>query len=203
MSGTVKRARGKARYEQVLDACASLLRENQHTRFSMQQLAAKAQASNGSIYHLFPEKSAVLAELWSRHTLACSQIFQEMLSIDDEDWRDWSSDDVIDNMILPTLRYLADNEDLLVLWNHHGEADCGAEDLSQMVRELYGKVLSIRIPKASVVERLQMLEMLMLIPLGVLRPPSQQRRIPMATLLLGECVHSFRAYLAYTEARFR
>src|SRR5688500_16639151 len=62
-----RQARGQRRVDEILDAAESLVGEVGLADASVQEIARRAGASVGSMYHFFPTKDAILAALVERH----------------------------------------------------------------------------------------------------------------------------------------
>jgi AcrR family transcriptional regulator len=77
-------------------------------------LADRAQTSKGSLYHFFPDLSAVLCALADRHSAALTALSSEMIGDPDIPWAALSLSEVIDRFLAP-LAYLKAHPDLLAL----------------------------------------------------------------------------------------
>ncbi len=62
-----RQERGKRRMDEILDAAEQLMLEVGPASASIQDIAKRAGASVGSIYHFFPTKEAILAALQARY----------------------------------------------------------------------------------------------------------------------------------------
>lgn len=62
-----RRARGRARFANLLDAVDEVLRGRNDTEVSLQEVAAQAGVPLASIYHYFPSNRALLLELANRY----------------------------------------------------------------------------------------------------------------------------------------
>jgi len=62
-----RRARGRARFANLLDAVDEILRDRSDIEISLQDVAARAGVPLASIYHYFPNNRAMLLELANRY----------------------------------------------------------------------------------------------------------------------------------------
>lgn len=69
-----RQERGQRRFDEILDAAEALVEEVGPLACSIQELARRAGASVGSIYHFFPTKDAIFEALRARHLLAAQQM---------------------------------------------------------------------------------------------------------------------------------
>lgn len=76
--GAVARAprqeRGRKRLDEILDAAEQVMLEVGPTGASIQEIARRAGASVGSIYHFFPTKEAILAALQARYIAESDEV---------------------------------------------------------------------------------------------------------------------------------
>lgn len=83
-----QQARGRERFERILETAEKQLLERGIDEFSIPELAATLGYTRTSVYHFFPTAYAILNELTSRH-LQCIEDEVEALSqtIGSKDWR--------------------------------------------------------------------------------------------------------------------
>lgn len=62
-----QQARSRARFERLLDAAEAILTEAGYDALNTNAVAARAKTSVGTLYHYFPDKTALLAALVARY----------------------------------------------------------------------------------------------------------------------------------------
>ncbi len=75
-----KRARGKQRVADLLDAAAALFAENGYEATTTAAIAARAGASIGSLYQFFPSKQSLAEALFARYRERASQALTDVVS---------------------------------------------------------------------------------------------------------------------------
>lgn len=84
-----RRARGKLRYEMLLDVVDALLSEHDASIISLNTVAERANAPLASVYHYFPSSIALLVGLAQRYQQRFAEIFAEPINHDALDnWTD-------------------------------------------------------------------------------------------------------------------
>lgn len=140
--------RGRERVEAVLDACAALLSEEGLGELTMHKLAKRAKTSIGSLYHFFPDKDAVVEALCHRHLNALADIRNELDRIAAEQWQAMTTEDVIEGLVRPYLRYIETYPEMLVIISQSlGSRIEEAPALRQSILASYEKVLRLRMPR--------------------------------------------------------
>lgn len=71
---TPRQARGQRRVDGILDAAEAVIAECGVTDASVQEIARRAGASVGSMYHFFPTKDAIVAALSDRYTVGLEHV---------------------------------------------------------------------------------------------------------------------------------
>ena len=77
-----RQARGRARMEQILDAADALIRAQDSTAISLQQVAEAASLPTASLYHYFPTPQALLMGLARRYVAGFEALAQAPLRHD-------------------------------------------------------------------------------------------------------------------------
>ena len=79
-SRSPRQERGERRLEEILDAAESLITEVGPAASSIQEIAKRAGASVGSIYHFFPTKDAIFSAIRARYDVEASAIAENILA---------------------------------------------------------------------------------------------------------------------------
>ncbi len=91
-------ARGRERFEKILDSGRTALSEGGLDRFTLEQVAAVADVPIGSVYQFFPNKHALIAELSAQDTQAIAlEIRDAAAGFGNEDWQE-TTDQLIDSL---------------------------------------------------------------------------------------------------------
>ena len=82
-------ARGKAKFEKILDAAHTLIEERGVDEFSLADVATKAGVATGSAYHFFPNLEAIFIALVERYDQLFTKIVSEPIEASAVDsWQD-------------------------------------------------------------------------------------------------------------------
>lgn len=199
-----RQARGQARVDAVLDACAQLLSEQGEAALTMHRLAQKACTSIGSLYHFFADKQSVLQALGERHLVALREIAARMDQIADETWRGFTPAQLASQLLSPYLDYFTRHPDFLYLIRRTpGSSTVGTTDQAQeaKMRSLFLRVVSLRLPMASSLQQQAYAATLFSLPIGMLTQqllgydPILRERI-----LAEEIPRALEAYIGAIEA---
>jgi AcrR family transcriptional regulator len=80
------RARGRSRYEALLDAVDALLRNSPPALISLQDVARQAQAPLASVYHYFPNSTAAFLGLAQRYHSLFEAVYEDPIATVPETW---------------------------------------------------------------------------------------------------------------------
>nr|WP_276589040.1 MULTISPECIES: TetR/AcrR family transcriptional regulator [unclassified Sphingomonas] len=98
-----------------MDAAAGLLLEQGERGVMMHSVAARANASTGSMYHLFRNREELLEALFRRHTDALGRLAPSYALEDARLWRHMSAREAVDRLFGYAFSYFAVNADALSL----------------------------------------------------------------------------------------
>lgn len=137
----------------------------------MHRLAREAGTSIGSLYHFFPDRESVLQALLVRHRGALIEIRQRLEAVPDADWRACSAAQWIDRLFEPYLHYFRRHPDFLQFVRITPDAEPPLRDAEQeqAVHEVFGKVVALRLPRASQRQQSACAATLLSLPLGMLK----------------------------------
>ncbi|WP_025126900.1 TetR/AcrR family transcriptional regulator [Pseudomonas sp. PH1b] len=196
---TPKQIRGRQRVTAILQACARLLICQGASSLTMHGIAREAGTSIGSLYHFFNDKQQVLEALGQCHVAALSAIVEPLQAVDESHWQGLSSREVIEQMMLPILEYLEQHPDLLQMINPgFALGPLKAPDLQAQIHRAYERILAVRMPQASALQR-QAYGLAMLgLPIGLFQRAQEHPQFKRA-LLLEEVPRALEAYLEAIE----
>lgn len=197
-----QQTRGRARVEAVLDACAVLLWEEGPGELTMHKLAKRAKTSIGSLYHFFPDKDAVIDALCQRHLAAMNGITRELDEISSAQWRDMTTQQVIESLARPYLQYVDTYPEMLVIIsNSLGSKIDDAPALRRSIQANYEKVLELRMPELDTALLKTISFVLYNIPVGALQSLQENNEFRERVLRL-ELIHAMVAYLQTIETQY-
>jgi AcrR family transcriptional regulator len=117
---TPRQARGQRRLDGILDAAETVIAEVGATDASIHEIARRAGASVGSIYHFFPTKDAIFAALAERYAVGLQRV---AVSIDEGTAAKARAPlcEFVDALVGPFAEFFAENPAYLVLSRAQGE----------------------------------------------------------------------------------
>ena len=144
--------RGARRVEAILDAAAQLIGEAGLDALTVQALADRAQTSKGSLYHFFPDVSAVVRALADRHLCAIREMLASAMQDPAMQWSSLPVRGVV-SIFLSPLEYLRAHPDLLAIVRAPLVVDRSAQSMEPL-RQFAEFLLARRYPALSDAERL-------------------------------------------------
>jgi len=195
-----QRARGKARFETILDAAAELIVESGVSGVTMHKVAKRAATPTGSMYHFFPDREALVLALRDRHDAALEEIHATTLQITTAQWRAFSTAEVINALVSPVIDYFERNPDCLVIFVECPKDD---KDHEEGIRNLRA-VIDARVPDAKPAERQVYAEMINALAVGSLkiRLGAAKGNLQKASVYLREIKRALTAYLHAIESNY-
>ncbi|WP_437883442.1 TetR/AcrR family transcriptional regulator [Pseudomonas sp. LRF_L74] len=166
-----QQARGQARVDAVLDACAQLLARHGEAALTMHGLAQAAGTSIGSLYHFFADKQNVLQALGERHLLALREVVTQTDAISDQAWQAFTPGQLANQLLTPYLDYFTRHPDFLHLIRRvPGQATASTTDqaLEARIHGLFLRVVCLRLPMASPEQQQAYAATLFSLPVGML-----------------------------------
>ncbi len=100
-----RQERGQRRLDEILDAAESLITEVGPAACSIQEIAKRAGASVGSIYHFFPTKDAIFSAIRARYDVEASAIAANILTHATE-WARLDLEDLVHHVMSPFADFL-------------------------------------------------------------------------------------------------
>jgi AcrR family transcriptional regulator len=193
-----RQARGHRRVDGILDAAESIVAEAGPTNASVHEIARRAGASVGSIYHFFPTKDAIIAALVERYAERLRAV-AACVADGAAARADGPLCEFVVGIVDPFADFIARHPAYLVLSRMEGS---GAARVSpgagRALRDALVAALARRFPGASAEESSFRASMVEALGEGVLalmaRSPSAERE-----RLIGEFRRALAAYLASLE----
>jgi AcrR family transcriptional regulator len=186
-----RQRRGEQRVEAILDAAAALIAEHGTDGLTVQALADRARTSKGSLYHFFPDLTAVLCALADRHAAAITTLTAALVADRDIRWSRLTLAEAIDRFLSP-LSYIEAHPDLLALARTPLVADATTRRLAP-IRDLARHILEQRCPALSSRRRLAAASTMVAMVDGVvgyaLRSADVSSRLMIAELHCALCAY--------------
>lgn len=107
--------RSKARLERILDVADAVFAESGYDAATMEEIAARAETSIGSLYQFFPNKKALFAALRTRYLDRARELFEALLT-GDAVARPWQA--LLDEIIDAFWRFHCDLPGFRAVWMH-------------------------------------------------------------------------------------
>jgi AcrR family transcriptional regulator len=107
--------RGEQRIRQILDAAARIIAASKP--LTIQSLSKEAHTSIGSLYHFFPDLPSVILALSERHFRNIKKMVGELTP---EEWINGDTEDFINHLFSPYVRYMIDNPDYILVLKLQG-----------------------------------------------------------------------------------
>lgn len=138
-----RQERGQRRFDEILDAAEALVEEVGPLACSIQELARRAGASVGSIYHFFPTKDAIFEALRARHLQAAQQMAETMRA-NAESWSRLPLDGFVRELLMPLSDLLERSPSIFTLERTMGTPRDAATEAA--LHEALRHVLALRWP---------------------------------------------------------
>lgn len=203
-----RQARGQRRIDTILDAAEALVATVGPAQTSVQEIARRAGASVGSMYHFFPTKDAILAALADRYAERLHEV-AGCVAAEARARADGPLCDFVAGLVDPFAGFIAANPGYLVLTRGEGSGAArvplGAGDGTAAGRELRDALalaLALRFPGTSAEESAFRASMVEALGEGVL---ARMARVPASERdrLMEEFRRALGAYLAGFERSSR
>jgi len=149
-SGTNRRPRqqrGRDRVDAILDAAAAMIAVNGLTSVTMHRIAQVSGTTIGSMYHFFPDVSAVVEALGER----IEQDIQSLLLAVDAagiDWAALTTGDAVDAFLDPIIEYGDSHPELFEVLRVRVKPNApGLARIDALMLELTSQIVVARLPK--------------------------------------------------------
>lgn len=194
-----RQERGQRRLDEILDAAESLIEEVGPAACSIQEIARKAGASVGSIYHFFPTKDAIFSAIRSRHDAEAGAIAATIREHATE-WAKLDLADFVHRVMSPFAELLQRIPAYFALASAAGQKPPKNADVDATMREAMLNALAQRWPQSTELERAMRVDVMFAIGDGVANvmvqaPPHERAQ------LVEELTRAVYGYLSTFEAR--
>jgi AcrR family transcriptional regulator len=197
-----RQARGQRRVDGILDAAEAVIAEVGAADASVHEIARRAGASVGSIYHFFPTKNAIVAALAERYAVGLQRV---AVCIDEGTAATAraSLEEFVDALVGPFAAFFAENPAYLVLSRAEGDGQLqvrAGDDpaMSSAFCATLETALARRFPEADVEDWALRSSLLHALGEGVLSLMAHVR-LDQRERLFGEFKRAVVAYLASYE----
>jgi AcrR family transcriptional regulator len=141
-----RQQRGRERVDAILDATASLIATNGLAAVTMHRIARQSGTTIGSMYHFFPDVSAVVEALAER----IEQDIQSLLLALDAaeiDWASLTTAKAVDAFLDPIIEYGDSHPELFEVLRTRVEPDAaGLARIDALMLQLTGEIVGARLP---------------------------------------------------------
>lgn len=192
-----RQERGQRRLDEILDAAESLITEVGPAACSIQEIAKRAGASVGSVYHFFPTKDAIFSAIRARYDVEASAIAANILTHATE-WARLDLEDFVHHVMSPFADFLERIPAFFALASAAGHKLPKNKDVDATVRAAMLTALAHRWPDATPEARAMRVDVMMAIGDGVSNvmvqaDPAGRR------LLVAELTRAVYGYLSTFE----
>ncbi|PCC99595.1 TetR/AcrR family transcriptional regulator [Halopseudomonas pelagia] len=194
-----QQSRGHLRTELILDGCARLLIKDGPANLTTHGIALEAETSIGSLYHFFPDKTAILQALASRHMQSLETIVCKAQEVQESQWVSFTVEEVIEILAMPLLKYIHAHPDYLLMAHPAFEKlEPYTTAMNMVIEDAFNHVLKLRLPKATAYDQRRYTLTLVGLPVGILHKAYENQSFAQ-DLLLIEVPRALVAYLSAIE----
>ncbi|MCC6242748.1 MAG: TetR/AcrR family transcriptional regulator [Gemmatimonadaceae bacterium] len=195
-----RQERGQKRLDEILDAAEALVTEVGPAAASIQEIAQRAGASVGSIYHFFPNKDAIFAAIRARHDAEASEIAAH-ISTHATEWARLDLAEFVSRLISPFAEFLERKPAYLALAiNAQGQRIPKNAAIGASMRASVLAALSLRWPESTEAERLIRVMVTDAIGDGI-STAMVHAPAPMRQQLVDELIRAVYGYLSTFETK--
>ncbi|HEY4305753.1 MAG TPA: TetR family transcriptional regulator [Gemmatimonadaceae bacterium] len=191
-----RQQRGRERVDTILDAAAALIAEDSLASVTMHRVAERSWATIGSMYHFFPNVTAVIEALAER----IEQDVQTLLLAVDAseiDWATLTTTAAVDAFLDPIIEYGDAHPALFALLRAQLNSEArGLARIDALMLQLTGQIVGARRPQLTRAERLGCSAAILGVIEGISRRAERVARSPKKTLL----AEMKRVIVAYLDA---
>ncbi|MDU8500272.1 TetR/AcrR family transcriptional regulator [Pseudomonas syringae] len=163
-----QQARGRQRYERILDACASLIVANGLAGLKMSDIGKECDTAIGSLYHFFPNKDAVLNALRARILEDFIAILREINSVDPSQWSALSTSKFVHRLVMPLVYYVADHPECLIISDNAEHVEI-SKKINTAILDTFNFVFKIRMPGIGPDQRNLYIKSTLGLPIGMIQ----------------------------------
>ena len=111
-----QQARSREKFEAILAAALRLIHEKGYEQVSMREIAREVGFPIASVYQYFPNKLAIVRQLWESYTSTLAELMGAELATVSEDAPEGSLERVVSNVVDHMVAHHRDNPELLDVW---------------------------------------------------------------------------------------
>jgi AcrR family transcriptional regulator len=193
-TASTRQQRGRERVDAILDAAAALIAEDSLASVTMHRVAERSRATIGSMYHFFPDVTAVIEALAER----IEQDIQTLvLAVDasEIDWATLTTTAAVDAFLDPIIEYGDAHPELFALLRARLNPDTAAlARIDALMLQLTGQIVAARRPQLARAERPACSAAILGVIEGISRRVDRTTR-PQKRTLLAEMKRAIIAYL--------
>lgn len=186
--------RSKARLERILDVADAVFAEAGYDAATMEEIAARAETSIGSLYQFFPNKKALFSALRTRYLDRARELFETLLT-GEAIARPWQS--LVDDVIEAFWRFHCDLPGFRAVWVHQSitaEMLDAGDKMNQVIAARAADVIAMIAPHVPAARRAVAASALVEM-VSALLFVAVRRKEPEARRLVTETKVMARAYL--------
>lgn len=194
-----RQERGQKRLDEILDAAEALVAEVGPAATSIQEIAQRAGASVGSIYHFFPNKESIFSAIRARHDAEAGEIAAG-ISAHAIEWAQLDLAEFVRRLISPFAEFLERKPAYFALAiNAQGQRMPKNEAIGASMRASILAALALRWPNSTEAERLLRVQVTDAIGDGIstamVHAPASMRQ-----QLVNELIRAIYGYLSTFES---
>lgn len=111
-----QQARSREKFDAILSAALRLIHEKSYEQVSMREIAREVELPIASVYQYFPNKLAIVRQLWESYTSTLAELLGAELSAAGKDPTETSVERVVSNVVDHMVAHHRDNPELLDVW---------------------------------------------------------------------------------------
>lgn len=111
-----QQARSREKFDAILAAALRLIHEKGYEQVSMREIAREVGLPIASVYQYFPNKLAVVRQLWESYTSTLADLMSSELSAIGRDPAEASLERVVSNVVDHMVEHHRENPELLDVW---------------------------------------------------------------------------------------
>lgn len=111
-----QQARSREKFDAILAAALRLIHEKGYEQVSMREIAREVGLPIASVYQYFPNKLAVVRQLWESYTSTLADLMSSELSAIGRDPDEGSLERVVSNVVDHMVEHHRENPELLDVW---------------------------------------------------------------------------------------
>jgi AcrR family transcriptional regulator len=111
-----QQARSREKFDAILKAALRLIHEKGYEQVSMREIAREVGLPIASVYQYFPNKLAIVRQLWESYTSTLAELMSAELATVGTDAAEESLERVVSNVVDHMVQHHRENPELLDVW---------------------------------------------------------------------------------------